>query len=437
MALNHIVNGSPVEVKHIDYGTSVGYTKVGSPMISYDGIVSGFSSSNYLNTSASFNPSNKPFEISFKLSYITYNGYQVFLSSAYSVLIGFNSNKLYWALGQGSSWNIVNIQTYDSYSFVNGDTYYIKLSFNGSEYTLSYSTDGINYTTALTKTSSSNVSSSILQLGVGRDLTAAFKGSIDLNETYIKANGAMWLYKPTLNYLVKDNKLVFADSGLYLSGPVNYTVTGSPTIVDGVGSGWSADDYVRTDSTCDQRNITELVVKIKVPSSFMNTNTWRGILSQNFSLSLYSSSANNFIVNLNVNGMSTLAFSNLLPDVWCWLKYTNDGTTGRSYYSYDGVNYTRVSNADSTGISQQVLTTVSFGLRWGSMPFPGSIDFNDTYIKVNDSLWFYGKNYASQNIAPVPSGYTYGTTTTSAIGWVDMRTQQFTAAPAGATLGKD
>ena len=62
---------------------------------------------------------------------------------------------------------------------------------------------------------------------------------------------------------------------------------------------------------------------------------------------------------------------------------------------------------------------------------------NKSYIKMNDQLWFYGKNYASANIAPVPSGFSYGNITTNAIGFVDMRTQEFTAAPNGTVLKLD
>ncbi|MBQ8032567.1 MAG: hypothetical protein IJ266_01215, partial [Elusimicrobiaceae bacterium] len=96
--------------------------------------------------------------------------------------------------------------------------------------------------------------------------------------------------------------------------------------------------------------------------------------------------------------------------------------------------------------------------------FTGSINLNETYIKINGKLWFYQpaptkyivkddklvwadpriyiedsgtKTYATQNIAPVPAGYTYGNTTTPSIGYVDMRTQQFTAAPSGATIERD
>ena len=91
------------------------------------------------------------------------------------------------------------------------------------------------------------------------------------------------------------------------------------------------------------------------------------------------------------------------------------------------------------------------------------INLNETYIKIDGKLWFFHpatnylikdgkliwadqglyleesgtKTYATQNKVPVPGGFTYGNTTTTAVGWVDIPTQQFTAAPAGATLGKD
>ena len=65
----------------------------------------------------------------------------------------------------------------------------------------------------------------------------------------------------------------------------------------------------------------------------------------------------------------------------------------------------------------------------------GSIDLNETYIKVNNELWF-GKIYTSETNVPVPANFTYGNTTTSSNGTVNLTTQEFSADTL-ATYGKD
>ena len=276
-----------------------------------------------------------------------------------------------------------------------------------------------------------------------------WSGSIDLNKTYIKVNGKLWFYKPCTNYLVKDDKLVFADSGLYLAGPNTYTVQSSPTIVDGVASGFSSSDYLRlSDSFRPGSNTWEIACKVTTNSSVSDnviyafqageTNATR------YGLMLRTTAQNKFEATFTLNGTSW--FNNTIPDFYIsgnatyWTKEYWDGSAFKLDISTDGITYQNILNVESTTPIYNSFTSCKFGVwtdgayRWA---WNGSIDLNNTYIKVDGSLWFYGKNYASQNIAPVPSGYTYGNTTTSAIGFVDMRTQQFTAAPSGVTLGKD
>ena len=69
MALNHIVNGSRVEVKKHQLMGTVGYTKVGNPTI-VDGVASGFSSNDYLSVSAPANTLNNNFDIIIKYNEI-------------------------------------------------------------------------------------------------------------------------------------------------------------------------------------------------------------------------------------------------------------------------------------------------------------------------------------------------------------------------------
>ena len=258
-----------------------------------------------------------------------------------------------------------------------------------------------------------------------------------------------------------------------LKGPVGYTVVGSPTIIDGVASGFDNNPatYIKVDTRINFDQDFDIAIYFTMPS-----------FGRNFSL--ISKGGN------RIGGLQLLFPYN---NVHRFYLYNSDGSQAY-YYSLSGYTLAfdtsyiyhiqRVGDQytwtlkDSTD-TQTLLThtdtaTVTFDTcapAFGAnvtsstyTPFDGSINFNKTYIKVNGKLWFYQpadtkyivkdgklvwadpliyiedsgtKTYATQNIAPVPAGYTYGTTTTPSIGYVDMRTQQFTAAPTGATIGRE
>ena len=249
-----------------------------------------------------------------------------------------------------------------------------------------------------------------------------------------------------------------------LKGPVGYTVVGNPTIVDGVMTYSNVENYVRTRQNflssyndyeivckCAKRLSTEEIIYCM--STGHNGNLQARLLSNAFRFIPHTFS--NYI---EIKG--TFA-----TDVWYWFKVRRTGNTIYASYSTDGVSW---SNEVSKTFAQ--LTTISnfiaFGARITSdRDWDGtSIDLNETYIKVDSKGWFYQpadtkyivkdgklvwadphiyiddngtKTYATQNIAPVPAGFTFGTTTTPSIGYVDMRTQVFTVAPQGATIGRE
>lgn len=262
------------------------------------------------------------------------------------------------------------------------------------------------------------------------------------------------LNSTSVNYIVKDDKLVFADSGLYLSGPNTYTVVGSPTIVDGVASGFSGSNYLKL-PYFGSTIITDFEMNTECRLSATTASQQQQILFGSYN-STYALDEYRVMIwdNGGASGSVYVRLVDYTDPNNITLKYTTI-LTGIAWGSYVKINLSCV-NSQATVIVKDENDTVlanmaishpvvllpmssgenpSIGAYRSSYSWKGSIDLKNTYIKVNGSLWFYGKNYASANIAPVPSGYTYGTTTTSAIGWVDMRTQAFTAAPEGATYG--
>lgn len=432
----------PVEVKHIDYGTSVGYTKVGSPTI-VDGVASNFSASNYLAISNYSSLNNNDIEINLCFTILQKTGFKYgFILAAErphdGIQVEYEDDpttneciRVRFGNGTTSSWYNTQIP------IIYGKQYTLNIKFNNGTATVIGDVNGNSYTGQYTP-SDTVVFGSLLKFGCRGD-DEQINGSIDLNNTYIKVNGKLWFYRPCTNYLVKDDKLVFADSGLYLSGPNTYTKVGSPTIVDNVASGFSGSDYLITSQSCDITKLQDFIIKIKIDDQISWESGNRVLIDTNpqkFKITLYKNTSEQIFVNIWANGTST-NLTQITPSDWFYLKTSVNNGSIALYYSTDNTNYTPLGNAITPEFSGD--TVFCFGInRFNSSQFfPGSIDLNETYIKADGSLWFYGKNYASQNIAPVPSGYTFGNTTTSAIGWVNIQTQAFTAAPSGATLGKD
>ena len=417
---------SPVEVKHINYGTSVVYTKVGSPTIS-NGVVSGFSQSNYLS-------------IGNNVVDTTAIEMQVCgtLVSQTDEVAGLGYYKTASALGNLGvnyygklQWTFSGADITSTKSAPLNTKFYLKGVLANGVATLTYSEDGSTWeqlgTAPAANFQNFNFPMNIGTSGYGPGGFHIWDGSIDLNNTYIKVNGKLWFYRPCTNYVAKDDKLVFADSGLYLSGPVNYEVIGNPTIVDGV---------VTYANQVTESNYLKLSQNLILPGNEVEiVFKWNGV--PNFAR-FFNGTDNVFTISgtgnasvVYVNGTPELILYDAGSHPYIKFYKSADGSVNTLSYSDDKVNWTSVSASNLTYANTVDNCFICWYITQGQY-----IDLKETYIKVNGSLWFYGKNYATQNIAPVPSGYTYGTTTTSAIGYVDMRTQEFTAAPTGATIGR-
>lgn len=263
-----------------------------------------------------------------------------------------------------------------------------------------------------------------------------------------------------VNYVQKDSKLVFASQDLYLTGPNNYTMVGNPTITDGVATDLlNRTNSIRIPAFPDVVSSFEMVLKSKGsgqnrvilfnsytgPSVFYKAKTQISRTEAAVSKWVFKPCSNSTEeAEYSVSANGGIPYT---PNEWVYVKHSmvsngDDTYTYTLSYSLDGTTYTDVASKTS---SYRISGTDWGGLficsdqnySAGDSITINGLDLKESYIKIDGSLWFYGKNYATQNIAPVPSGYTYGTTTTSAIGYVDMRTQAFTAAPTGATIGRD
>lgn len=186
-------------VTGIDVAKADDYDVVGNPVITDDGIASGFSSGNYLKTSI-INRS-KPFSQTFKILTpndlsITEEG--IFVedtNTIYLSRIQLNANG-YLALlltSNGTSWDICESASTIALS-VNTE-YFIKLSWDGTTYKVDVSIDNKNFVTYIMVQSTLQLRS--VPILIGKQGVYPFTGSIDLNSFKIYVNGNL-VYQPCL-----------------------------------------------------------------------------------------------------------------------------------------------------------------------------------------------------------------------------------------------
>ena len=117
---------------------SGGFTKVGSPNVTKDGVASGFISGNYLSVNGNFNiPSAGSWEIILpKLTFGAISRYVFSTNTQYGFTLALNSyNRMQLFLSSnGTSWDIGNLSS--TQSFLLNTEYRFKLSFTGAKYKL-------------------------------------------------------------------------------------------------------------------------------------------------------------------------------------------------------------------------------------------------------------------------------------------------------------
>lgn len=183
---------------------------------------------------------------------------------------------------------------------------------------------------------------------------------------------------------------------VYLNRNAGYQIQGSPTITNGIVSGFSSSDYFTvSSSSIDFSKPWEIVLCAKYATS---SGTTYFLGANGFTIKLYN---NSLQASIKLNGSST----------WDWqsggiYSLTNGETifaklefTGTQYiFSYltNGKQWTTGNSySSSTPIANSAL--ISFGY-YGGATFLGSIDLNETYIKINGITWFNGKQQASNAV---------------------------------------
>ena len=100
-----------------------------------------------------------------------------------------NSKFHIWASSNASSWNLADV--YGTYTVLPNTTYWVKIGYDGTNTTLSYSLSGDkDYTVDWTAAGNISSIADTITFGANNDYTYPFFGTINMNNTYIKLNGA-------------------------------------------------------------------------------------------------------------------------------------------------------------------------------------------------------------------------------------------------------
>ena len=244
------------------------------------GVLSRFSEDNYATISREFNPGSSPWEMVFKVTTGSLTGPETITRGLndWGWIIRVNSDTKKWALylsGNNTSWDIANGSLSPGTAPAN-TTLWAKLAFTGSAYTFATSTTGYDtsYTTLITVNSSTPVASnSGFRIGKGSMFSAeGWKGTIDLNESYININGRTWWkwngvteagYSWQTFPAAKIGEVTMKNETVQ----PNITVNGTLTNNNGVFSGFSADNYITTQAFQPGNQPWEMVFKVTTPSS--------------------------------------------------------------------------------------------------------------------------------------------------------------------------
>lgn len=180
------------------------YTIVGSPVISNDGVASGFSVANYIksNTALAFT-AGQTWEIDLKVNIKNSESgidkaqclFQIYASnpSLNSLQAILYNNCVFWTCPTTPSGGATNrflqfTSEFNISSYLNQDIWF-KFIYNGTQYIFEWSADGINFTREVASTDSRQFTGTgTLNLGAMSIHQQGLQGSIDLNDTKVYIN---------------------------------------------------------------------------------------------------------------------------------------------------------------------------------------------------------------------------------------------------------
>ena len=349
------------------------FTVVGSPVITDDGIASGFSASNYVTAPLTINPTNTYkiyLDIPFDSDISSGSGYYFRLEN--SVIELYNATdgtvQLYYRKSDGTKSRLFSMNK------VANTTFNVFVEFNLANLSVLIGYKKSNETNYTINTFTiSNYYTLTNNINIGPNLF----GSIDLKQFSITVNGVE---------VFSGNK-----TGIDTIKPDNYTVVGTPTIsADGIASGFSGSDYLTTLTFNPSTKAWTIINSFTTGASVTGSN-------QHF----LGTSANSVSAKINTNGHPVVYLSSngtsddigTITGTYTFLAntkyYVKIDFTGSKYilsYSLDGKTYTETGTAITSSTAVYANSTLYIGKTSTGYPFDGSIDLNAFKIYVDGNI---------------------------------------------------
>lgn len=353
-----------------------------------EGVFSGFSDSNYLELQQPFAPIGS-WEVVICVTPTSYTlNHAKYFFGCYgigNIVLGTTTGgkfKLFISTNNGSSYNI---QLTTTENIVADTLYYVKVGFDGSKYYIEQSIDGKTYIGRSEQASSDSISSATVYIGKAYQDGYYWTNTVNLNQSYIKLNSTKY----------------------NLQAVVGYTVVGSPTITDGVVSGFSSSDYLQVaqnfPSASDINIVQEQVVfttgTIGTQQMIMGGNNGAGT----FGFELRTDGKIMFrVAYVDVNSATKYAEVQCNTILTANTQYKaignfdiNNLSVKIELYNENNVLVDEKNATISSSVFSSLVNVGTFyiGRHWQRGVFTGSINLNNnnTYIKINNKLWFNGQ----------------------------------------------
>lgn len=424
----------------IETGVYDNYNVIGSPTVNTTtGVVSGFSSSNYLTTDGLI--LNNSVEFVFKFTTGTD------ITSFQNIFASYPLTEMYIENGDLKIWSETTSSAISCGSVLENFTYYGKVVIENGVATLSYSTDGVTYTGDVSISDTENASNyTNIGFGVSGILERYFRGSIDLSECEIKIDGNLWWSPMSIEDKWLANKSIYdysttslcadtldftksyvgvndSEYHKYINPKVclmpidggetktvyslNATEIGNTNfdIYTGISNRFSSADYLQLPQAFNPgNNPWEMIIKIRTASDLQ---AWQEIFhssvapneSGRYGLSAMIDSGN-FELDISTDGSSWIGTDHgtfvLSENTNYWVKVGWNSNEYYLEYSTNGADYIRdITYTASNNLPN--LTNSCIGIYRSSdymYPIFGSIDLSESYIKINDEVWWNGTSIA-------------------------------------------
>lgn len=354
--------------EHFDYYKYINEVNgvfVGTWCTDINGILSGFTTENFITLDLSLKRNNNAEYVICFTTNSTFTDDAVFHAEYFAnIEIKTSGAVQFYNWKAGSSTTLFTAEP--------NTTYFVKILVNGTTKTYSYSTDGVNFVGDITITDASlSITNTSYGICLGRSSHSAvrpFKGTINLNKCYIKEDGILlwngYPYNKRGNWIENTKIQGFSAS--------NYIKT--PDVPKTTIYNYEIQLKFYANSFNDGRIIGNITTNVRSPQLEMPasgaTKLWYG----------HPNSDKWIGADLNYT---------LTTKKWYWFKVYWDGAQYTTYISENGTDWTQTSQVAAT--THTWTEGVEFGADLAAYAIDGMIDFSECYIKFNNRLWWEGK----------------------------------------------